>query len=155
MPATFAPRDPAYAERVRRSFERQPLMATLGATLDRVAPGEVEIGLPYRAGLCQQNGYLHAGAVASIADSACGYAAFTLSEPDTDVLAVEFKINLMAPARGSRFVARARVLRSGRTLSVVLADVSADGVDAPVVATMLSTVIIRPRADAADGAREA
>ena len=147
MPETFTPRDPAFEERVRRSFARQPLMATLGATLDRVAPGEVEIGVPYRAELCQQNGYLHAGAIASIADSACGYAAFTLSEPDTDVLAVEFKINLMAPARGERFVARARVLRSGRTLSVVLAEVIANGSGTPaVVATMLSTIIVRPGA---------
>jgi uncharacterized protein (TIGR00369 family) len=142
------PRDPAYEAKVRDSFARQPLMATLGATLTRVEPGLVHVALPYRADLCQQNGFLHAGAVASVADSACGYAAFTLSAPETDVLAVEFKISLLAPAHGERFEARARVLRSGRTLSNVLAEVIAiEAGRETAVAAILSTIVIRSRRD--------
>jgi uncharacterized protein (TIGR00369 family) len=130
---------------VRDSFARQPAMATLGATLARVAPGECDIDLAYAAALCQQNGFLHAGMVAAIADSANGYAAYSLAPPRTDVLAVEFKINLMAPAKGERFQARGRVLRPGRTLTVCIAEVFGfDGDGESVVATMLSTLIIRP-----------
>jgi len=143
--AGWKPRNADYAAVVRDSFARQPAMATLGATLERVAPGEVDIGLPFAAALCQQNGFLHAGVVAAIADSANGYAAFSLAPPGTDVLAVEFKINLMAPAKGDRFAARGRVLRPGRTLTVCLAEVIGfDGAEKSVVATMLSTLIIRP-----------
>lgn len=138
------PRDPAFEARVRESFARQSHMATLGVSIERIAPGEVDLALPYDPRFCQQNGYLHAGAIASLADSASGYAAYTLAPPDTDVLAVEFKINLLAPARGDRFVARARVLRSGRTLTVTHVDVYAIGVEPSLVATMLSTVIVRP-----------
>ena len=139
------PGNPDFEAAIRASFSRQPLMATMGATLARVAPGEVDIRLPYSAALCQQNGFLHAGAVASIADSANGYAAFSLAPPDTDVLAVEFKINLMAPATGSEFLACGRVLRSGKTLTVCLADVFAtEGNNRTAVATMLSTIILRP-----------
>lgn len=141
------PRNPAFETVVRESFARQTLMMTLGARLTRVAPGEIEIALPYSAALCQQNGFLHAGAVTSIADSANGYAAFTLAEPGTDVLAVEFKINLLAPARGERFVASGRVLRSGRTLTVCQAEVTAhEGEKRTLIAAMLSTIIIRPTA---------
>lgn len=137
--------NPDFEAAVRHSFSRQPMMATLGATLVRVAPGEVDIRLPYAPSLCQQNGFLHAGAVASIADSANGYAAFSLAPSGTDVLAVEFKINLMAPATGSEFLACGRVLRSGKTLSVCLADVFAvaEG-KRTTVATMLSTIMVRP-----------
>jgi uncharacterized protein (TIGR00369 family) len=120
-------------------------MATLGVQIEYVAPGEVHLAMPYSAAWCQQNGYLHAGAIASIADSANGYAAFTLAPPETDVLAVEFKINLLAPAQGDRFLACARVLRAGRTLTVCLADVYAiTGENRVSLATMLSTIIIRP-----------
>jgi uncharacterized protein (TIGR00369 family) len=143
--AGWTPRNADYAAVVRDSFARQPAMATLGATLERVAPGEVDIGLPFAAALCQQNGFLHAGLVAAIADSANGYAAYSLAPAGTDVLAVEFKINLMAPAKGERFEARGRVLRPGRTLTVCLAEVVGfDGGERHVVATMLSTLIIRP-----------
>src|SRR5690242_20182712 len=137
-------RDPSFEARVRESFARQSHMATLGVTIERIAPGEVELALPFDPRFCQQNGYLHAGAIASLADSASGYAAYTLAPPDTDVLAVEFKINLLAPARGDRFVARARVLRSGRTLTVTHVDVYAMGAEPSLIATMLSTVIVRP-----------
>ena len=100
--------------------------------------------MPYDERFCQQNGFLHAGAIASVADSANGYAAYTLAPPDTDVLAVEFKINLLEPARASGFRARARVLRGGRPLSVGQADVVPTEPDARLVAMMTSTIIIRP-----------
>lgn len=109
--------DPDYETRVRASFAAQAFMTTLGARLERIAPGEVVISMPYRADLTQQHGYLHAGAITTIGDSACGYAALTLMEPGSGVLSVEFKVNLVAPARGSLFTARARVLRAGRTLT--------------------------------------
>jgi uncharacterized protein (TIGR00369 family) len=130
-------------------------MATLGVTIVVVAPGEVHLAFPYDSRFVQQNGFLHAGAVASVADSANGYAAYTLAPPDTDVLAVEFKINLLAPARGAAFLACGRVLRPGRTLTVCQADVFAtDAAGLTLIATMLSTIIVRPteRGDAAAGA---
>lgn len=144
-PADLVPQNPEFEAVVRESFGRQSLMSTLGASILRVAPGEVDLALPYSPALCQQHGYMHAGAIASVADSANGYAAYTLAPPETDVLAVEFKINLLAPARGSDFLARGRVLRSGRTLTVCLAEVFATKSAEPVlIATMLSTIIIRP-----------
>lgn len=131
--------------RVRASFARQQMMQTIGAALDAVAPGRAEISLPFRADLTQQHGYLHAGAVATIADSACGYAAYTLMPADGSVLTVEYKINLLSPARGDRFVARATVLRPGRTLTVAQADVFACTGDTEVrTATMLATLIALP-----------
>jgi len=120
-------------------------MTTLGARLVHVAPGEVDLAFDARPDLLQQNGYLHAGVVAAVADSANGYAAFTLAPPGTDVLAVEFKINLLAPARAASFVARGRVLRAGRTLTVCRADVwGLDGPAEALVATMQSTILVRP-----------
>lgn len=141
-PAAWTPRDPAWQQRVRESFARQTLMKTIGASLVRVVPGEVEIELPFRDDLCQQHGFLHGGVVTAVADSACGYAALSLMPPAAAVLTVEFKVNLLAPARGDRFLAHGRVLRPGRTLSVCTADVLAlaDGVRRPV-ATMLTTMM--------------
>ena len=130
--------------RIRESFARQRHMGTLGVTIAYIGPGEVHLAMPYDERFCQQNGFLHAGAIASVADSANGYAAYTLAPPDTDVLAVEFKINLLEPARASGFLARARVLRGGRTLSVCQADVVTIEPDARLVAMMTSTIIIRP-----------
>jgi uncharacterized protein (TIGR00369 family) len=131
--------------RIRASFERQQMMQTIGATLETVTPGRAEISLPFRADLTQQHGYLHAGVVATIADSACGYAAYTLMPADGSVLTVEYKINLLAPARGDRFVARATVIRPGRTLTVAQADVFACTGDTEVrTATMLATLIALP-----------
>ena len=130
--------------RIRESFGRQRHMATLGVTIAHIGPGEVHLAMPYDERFCQQNGFLHAGAIASVADSANGYAAYTLAPPDTDVLAVEFKINLLEPARAGGFLARARVLRGGRTLSVCQADVFTTEPDARLVAIMTSTIIIRP-----------
>jgi uncharacterized protein (TIGR00369 family) len=109
-----------------------------------VEPGHVYFSLPRSTAFTQQNGFMHAGAIASVADSACGYAAFTLSPPGTDVLAVEFKINLVAPAVAEQFEARARVLRSGKTLSVCFAEVyGLNSGSETLVATMLSTIIAR------------
>src|SRR3990170_980725 len=103
---TFRPRDPGWQARVRASFARQTVMTTIGAHLGAMAPGAVDIALPFRADLCQQHGFLHAGIVTTIADSSCGYAALSLMAPDAAVLTVEFKVNLLAPARGDRLLAR-------------------------------------------------
>ena len=136
------PRDAEIEDRVRASFARQPLMQTLGAELQAVRPGEVEIALPFRAEHAQQHGFLHAAATTAIADSACGYAALALMPPDREVLSVEFKVNLLAPAQGDRFVAHARVIRPGRTLTVCAADVWAErGGDRVLVAAMQATMI--------------
>lgn len=114
----FEARDPDYERRVRDSFARQGVMATLGAEMVRVAPGEVEIALDYRPGLSQQHGFFHAGVTSTIADSAGGYAAYSLFPADSSVLTVEFKINLLAPADGERLRAVGRVFKPGRTLTV-------------------------------------
>src|SRR5215208_4599948 len=109
---SFEPRDPDFERRVRESFARQRAMETFGARLLRVAPGEVEIGLDFNEAFTQQHGYLHGGLVTAVLDSACGYAALSLMEPGAEVLSVEFKVNLLAPARGTRFLARGRVARA-------------------------------------------
>jgi uncharacterized protein (TIGR00369 family) len=147
--ARFSPQDPEFEERVRASFGEQQVMRLIGATLARVAPGEVEIELGFRPDLSQQNGFLHAGIVATILDSACGYAAYTLLPAGVGVLTVEYKINLLAPARGTRFRARGRVERAGGTLSVCTGEVIALPEEGPehAVAVMLSTLMaIRERA---------
>ncbi len=123
--ATFQPADPAFEQRVRSSFASQRVMALLGATLERVAPGEVEIRLPFRDALTQQHGFLHAGVMTTVADSACGYSALSLMAPGEAVLTTEFKVNLLAPGAGEAIVARARVVKAGRTLTVSLAEVFA------------------------------
>jgi uncharacterized protein (TIGR00369 family) len=121
--AEFVPADPGFERRTRESFDRQGAMAHLGASLGRVEPGFVEILLPFRPELSQQHGFFHAGIVATVADSAGGYAAYTLFPADAGVLTVEFKVNLMAPADGERIVAQGRVVRSGRTITVAQFDV--------------------------------
>ena len=141
-------RNPDFERTVRENFERQAHMATLNARITRLEPGAVDLTAPYDPRFSQQNGFLHAGAVASLADSANGYAAFSLAPAGTDVLAVEFKINLLAPAEGEAFRAEGRVLRPGRTLTVCRADVfGISGSDSRLVATMLSTIIVRPLTD--------
>ncbi len=143
--STWTPQDPVFEARVRESFSRQTHMKTLGATIAFLAPGEVHLEFPFAPQFCQQNGFLHAGAIATVADSANGYAACTLAPPGTDVLAVEFKINLLAPARGERFLACGQVLRPGRTLTACQAQVFAIGAgERSLIATMLSTIIVRP-----------
>jgi uncharacterized protein (TIGR00369 family) len=114
----FEPRDPDFAERVRASFAKQGAMHTIGASLAEVAPGRVVIELPWQQALTQQHGFLHAGMVATALDSACGYAASTLMPAEAGVLTIEYKINLLAPAQGSRFRMEGVVLKPGRTITV-------------------------------------
>src|SRR5215469_7106162 len=134
--------------RCRSSFGKQQFMSTLGAELVRLGPGEVIIELPFSPQLTQQHGFLHAGAVASIADSACGYAALTLMPEDAAVLTVEYKINLMKPAAGTRFRATGKVLRAGRTLSVCSGSVEAqDGTQWSLIALMQATMMAIPDRD--------
>jgi uncharacterized protein (TIGR00369 family) len=154
---TAQPRDPNFQRRVQASFARQAAMATLGVTLERVLPGEVVLSLPFRADLTQQHGFLHAGIITSVVDSACGYAALSLMEPGTAVLSVEFKVNLLAPARGAYFEGHGRVVRAGRTVTVVSGELRAfaagesrsDG--GTVVAIMTGTMMsVRDRPELAD-----
>ena len=141
MPA-FESRDPEFEKRVRGSFARQRVMQTIGASMTRVSPGEVEIALPFREDLTQQHGFLHAGIVSTIADSACGYAAYSLMPADAAVLTVEYKVNFLSPAQGDRMIARARVTKQGRTVTVSTCDVFAvtDGRER-IIATMLGTLM--------------
>jgi uncharacterized protein (TIGR00369 family) len=124
-PALVAP-DPAYAGRVRASFERQGAMRLIGARLTELRPGHCAIELPYRADLTQQHGYIHAGIVSAIADSAGGYAGFSLFPADASVLTVEYKLNLLAPAAGERLIAVADVVKPGRTLAITRGEVYAE-----------------------------
>lgn len=140
------PLNPNFAEDVAHNFARQSIMGLIGARLSLVEAGVIEITLPYRTDLTQQHGYLHAGVVTTIADSACGYAAYTLMPAGSEVLSVEFKVNLLRPAQGESFVARAEVIKAGRTLTVVRADVfGINGAgDREMVATMMGTMICLP-----------
>lgn len=139
---TLVPSDPHFEARVRDSFGKQTFMATLGASLARVAAGEVTIALPVREALLQQHGTVHAGALASVLDSAAGYAALSLMPAGAGVVSVEFKVNLLEPARGQRVEARGRVVRSGRTLSVCTAEAwMIDGGAERLVATLQGTMM--------------
>lgn len=137
------PLNPSFASEVQRSFARQSIMQLIGAELERIEPGLVEIALPYRAELTQQDGYLHAGIVTTIADSACGYAAYSLMPAGSAVLSVEFKVNLLRPAKGDKFLARGEVIKPGKTLTVVKSDVfglSGAAGGQTLVASMLGTM---------------
>jgi uncharacterized protein (TIGR00369 family) len=131
------------ADRIHDSFGRQSVMNLIGAQLTRVEPGVIEITLPYRSDLTQQHGYVHAGIITTIADSACGYAAYTLMPPNSEVLSVEFKVNLLRPAKGRTLLAHAEVIKSGRTLTVVRADVFAlnDNNNRDLIAMMQATIM--------------
>jgi uncharacterized protein (TIGR00369 family) len=138
----FTPPDAQYADRVRASFERQAAMRTIGATLARVEPGCVHIELPWAQPLTQQHGFLHAGMVATALDSACGYAGFSLMPADAAVLTIEFKINLLAPAKGERFRMEGLVLKPGRTITVAEGRAFAiDGGREKLIATMNCTLM--------------
>jgi uncharacterized protein (TIGR00369 family) len=139
---TMLPRDPGWEEQCRASFSRQGFMTLIGAEIVALRPGHCTVAVAARPELCQQRGFLHGGLTAALADTAAGYAAYSLMPGGSSPLTVEFKINLMAPAVGTRFLAAATVVRSGRTLSVVEADVTAeqDG-DAVPVAKMLATLM--------------
>ncbi len=149
---TFEPRYADFEARVRESFRRQRIMTILGAEMQHVSPGEVVIRLPYRDDLTQQHGFLHAGVVAAICDSACGYAALSLMPADTGVLTVEYKINLLNPAAGEYFTAIGRVTKPGRNVTVCAGDVYGHGAAGEThIATMLATIMtIRDREGIAD-----
>src|SRR5688572_20555431 len=134
-------RDPNYASRIHESFGRQKAMALIGASLKSVAPGQVEISLPYRDELTQQKGFVHGGILGMIADTACGYAAFSLMPAGGSLVTVEYKMNILTPARGS-LVAHGSVVRPGRTLTVARAEVYAE--DGKHVATMQQTLMALP-----------
>ena len=129
-------------DRIRQSFDRQGLMITLGATLEYVSDGVVHISIRPHPSISQQHGFVHAGAVAAIADSAAGYAALTLMPPGRGVLTVEFKINLIAPAIGDRIVARAKVIKAGRTMTLAQTDVFAEANgDEKLIAFLTATMM--------------
>jgi uncharacterized protein (TIGR00369 family) len=144
------PHDAGYEQRTRDSFARQAAMRTLGATLHSVAPGRVVITMPHHESLTQQHGYVHAGMLSAALDSACGYAAFSLMPEDAAVLTIEFKVNLLAPARGPLFRFEGTVVKPGRTISVVEGRATQHGAagDAQtLVATMTATIMtVRGRA---------
>jgi uncharacterized protein (TIGR00369 family) len=135
----FIPSDPRFASRVKESFGRQKAMAFIGASLTVVEPGHVEIALPFREDLTQQKGYVHGGILGMIADSACGYSAFSLMPADCSLVTVEYKINILTPALGS-LVAKGEVVKAGRTLTVARAEVYSD--DGKHVATMQQTLMM-------------
>ena len=138
----FQPSDPGFEARVRSSFSLQQLMTSIDASLTTVRPGEVHIELPFHPAWTQQNGYMHAGIIASIVDSACGYAAYTLMADTAEVLSVEYKINLLRPARGERFIAIGRVVKPGRTLTVCSGEALAiEGGEEKLIATMQATMM--------------
>jgi uncharacterized protein (TIGR00369 family) len=141
--AAFVARDPAYASRIRASFARQGAMALIGAEIVDLAPGYCAIAVQPRPELAQQHGYVHAGIVATLVDSAGGYAGFTLFPADSSVLTVEFKLNLLAPAEGERLVAEGFVVKPGRTLVVTRGEVHAEKVGKrTLVALMQQTLIV-------------
>jgi uncharacterized protein (TIGR00369 family) len=138
----FTPKVANFEERVRASFDRQPFMQTIGASLARVAPGEAEIVMAVTPGLGQQHGFVHAGVVSALADTACGYAAFSLMPASAGVLTTEFKVSLLAPAAGERLVAVGRVVKPGRTLMVTQGEVFAEtGAERRLVALLTATLM--------------
>lgn len=147
------PLDDDFAARVRNSFARQQAMALLGAQMTKVQAGMTEIVLPFREALTQQHGFVHAGIITAIADSASGYAALSLMPPDVGVLTIEFKVNLLSPAAGERFVARGQVVKPGRTIMVCTGEVIAergDGAQQTVALIQATMMVVRDRAAISD-----
>jgi uncharacterized protein (TIGR00369 family) len=144
--AQFEPKNPDYRAVATATFEGQRAMRTLGISIARLAPGEVDLSMQYSPDLTQQNGFVHAGIITAGLDSACGIAAFTLMPAGSDILTVEFKTNLLAPARGQRFSFRGHVVKPGRTLTVSEARAYAefDGVES-LIATMTGTLMAMQR----------
>ena len=138
----FAPGDPDYTARVRASFDRQAAMRLIGARLADIGPGYCSIELPYRPDLTQQHGYVHAGIVSAIADSAGGYAGFTLFPSDASVLTVEYKLNLIAPAAGERLIAEAHVVKPGRTLAITRGEVYAEAAGKRTLCAIMQQTLI-------------
>jgi uncharacterized protein (TIGR00369 family) len=148
--STFVARDPGYAQRIRASFARQGAMALIGAELAELAPGYCAISIVPRAEISQQHGYVHAGIVGTIVDTAGGYAGFTLFPADSSVLTVEFKLNLLAPATGDRLVAEGFVVKPGRTLAITRGEVHAekDGKRTLVALMQQTLIVMHGKADA-------
>ena len=143
--AAFEPKNPGYRAAAVAMFDAQPAMRTLGIVIVRLAPGEVELAMLHSAAFTQQNGFVHAGIITAGLDNACGIAAFTLMPAGSDVLTVEFKTNLLAPAKGERFLFRARVIKPGRTLTIC--DAQAFAVQSgreSLIATMTGTLMALP-----------
>lgn len=139
----FVPKASDFEQRVRTSFSNQHVMKLIGAELATVVPGEVEIQIPFRSDLTQQHGFLHAGIVTTVVDSACGYAAFSLMPAEAEVLTVEYKVNFIAPAKGERFVARGKVVKPGRMISVCAGEVFAiSGEEPKLIVTMSATMMM-------------
>lgn len=122
MASDFVIRDEDFEEKVRRSFARQRAMETLGITLEKIEPGSVELHMPFNEAYTQQHGFLHAGIVSTALDSACGYAAFSLMPEEAAVLSIEYKINLLSPAKGDHFIFIGKVLKPGKNVSVCLSE---------------------------------
>ena len=139
----FTATDPDFAERVRKSFDAQGIMDHIGATLTLIEPGVCEIELPYSDAVSQQHGFFHGGVIGTIADSAGGYAAFGLMDAEDDILTVEYKLNLMAPADGDLLVARGQVVRAGRTLTVARAEVGVVKNGVEVVCAAMQQTLMR------------
>jgi uncharacterized protein (TIGR00369 family) len=140
--STPIPKDPAFQARIQASFDKQGLMRTLGASVLRIAPGAVDIALPASPSVSQQHGFVHAGAVAAIADTAAGYAALSLMAPGAGVLTTEFKINLVAPAAGERIVARGRVIKAGRTLTLAQTEVFSEAAGEERLIALLTATLM-------------
>ena len=140
---SFIPPDPRYAARVQASFDRQAAMRTIGARITRLEPGRVDVHLPYREDLTQQHGFIHGGITGMIADSACGYAGYSLMPADASVLTVEYKINMLSPGQGEALIARAWVLKPGKTLVITQCEVFAvqNGAE-KLCAVMLQTLMV-------------
>ncbi|MCP4266818.1 MAG: PaaI family thioesterase [Candidatus Brocadiaceae bacterium] len=142
MGSQFKPGDDNYETRVRDSFNRQEVMKTVGASILSIRPGEVELEFPYQKCFTQQHGFIHAGIVSTVLDSACGYAAFSLMSEDAAVLTIEFKINLLSPAKGSFFRAVGVVKKSGRNITVAQGELfSYRDDEKKLVATMTGTMM--------------
>jgi len=148
-PAQFEPSDPDYRARVEASFQRQRVMEMLGVRIASLAPGRVELEMPFLEPYTQQHGFLHAGIVATVLDSACGYAGFSLMDKDAAVLTIEFKTNLLAPAKGERFLFRGEVVKPGRSITVCEAKAYAvDAGQTKLFASMTATLMaVHGRAD--------
>jgi uncharacterized protein (TIGR00369 family) len=145
MTQSFEAQNPNFESVVRESFAKQGLLQYLDATLETIEAGRVSVTVPYSDDLTQQHGFFHAGVTTSIVDVACGYAALTLMPPDSDVLTVEFKVNLVAPAQGTRLIAHGTVIKAGRTLTVCQGEVyGVDGNQQKLCAVMQATMIRRP-----------
>lgn len=146
----FEPRDPEYEIKVRRSFAKQGAMETIGAKIARIKPGEIVLEMPFSQAVTQQHGFVHAGIITSLLDSASGYAAYSLMVPDAEVLTIEFKTNLMAPAKGERFRAIGKVVKPGRTIMFCESEVfaiSSDGEETHIATMSATMMVVTGRSD--------